>query len=258
MIDRTTDVTSYGLQGGKLYQQRARQALPLLVRQVRAEQPISYTDLAEELDMPNPRNLNYVLGAIRDAMQALSDSWRDEIPPIHALVYNKSTGLPGKGIFASSAEALQFRSASIKRRHEIVHRMLEEVYVFQRWDTVLQHFGIPPAEADTAILSAVSLLRRSTGGESPEHEELKKRVALHPEWFGLQREAGPGDMEFVFGSADRVDVLFKSEKGWMGVEVKSARSTEDDLARGLFQCVKYCALIEATDALMFVKQVMGR
>jgi hypothetical protein len=52
------------LSGSKLYQERARKALPLLVRQAKAEQPIYYSALAEYLDMPNPRNLNYVLDYI--------------------------------------------------------------------------------------------------------------------------------------------------------------------------------------------------
>jgi hypothetical protein len=45
--------------GGKLYQKRAQAALPLLVRQAEARVPVSYGDLADELEMPNPRNLNF-------------------------------------------------------------------------------------------------------------------------------------------------------------------------------------------------------
>jgi hypothetical protein len=38
------------LSGVELYQERARQALPLLVRQDKAEQSIFYSDLSEELN----------------------------------------------------------------------------------------------------------------------------------------------------------------------------------------------------------------
>lgn len=55
------------LDGEKLYQERARLTLPYLVRQAKAGQTIYYSDLAEEIDIPNPRNLNYVLGAIGNA-----------------------------------------------------------------------------------------------------------------------------------------------------------------------------------------------
>lgn len=44
--------------GSKLYQQRAQKALPILVRQAKARQSIYYSQLAQELGMPNPRNLN--------------------------------------------------------------------------------------------------------------------------------------------------------------------------------------------------------
>ena len=53
--------------GDMLYQQRARLAFPMLVRQALAGKPLTYEDLAEELEMPNPRNLNYVLGSIGNA-----------------------------------------------------------------------------------------------------------------------------------------------------------------------------------------------
>ena len=41
--------------GDKLYQKRARLTLPLLVRQVQAEERITYENLASELGMPNPK-----------------------------------------------------------------------------------------------------------------------------------------------------------------------------------------------------------
>ena len=50
--------------GDKPYQQQARKALPILVRQASVRKSIFYSDLADELKMPNARNLNYVLGSI--------------------------------------------------------------------------------------------------------------------------------------------------------------------------------------------------
>ena len=85
------------ISGDSLYQLRARQALPLLVRQAEAAQQISYSHLAEELSMPNPRNLNYPLGSIGLTIENLSKAWKEKIPPIQCLVVNKSTGIPGEG-----------------------------------------------------------------------------------------------------------------------------------------------------------------
>ncbi|RZB38250.1 MAG: hypothetical protein SRB2_00596 [Desulfobacteraceae bacterium Eth-SRB2] len=47
------------ISGNKLYQIRARKVLPILVRQAEAGTTIYYSTLAEEIGIPNPRNLNY-------------------------------------------------------------------------------------------------------------------------------------------------------------------------------------------------------
>ena len=62
-------------EGNKLYQERARRALPLLVRQAKAGRTITYGRLADELRMPNARNLNYPLGSIRASLQLLGGKW---------------------------------------------------------------------------------------------------------------------------------------------------------------------------------------
>jgi len=42
-----------------------------------------------------------------------------------------------------------------------------------------------------------------------------------------------------------MDILFRTDKRWVGVEVKGKRSDELDIRRGLYQAVKYAALMEA-------------
>ena len=83
----TTAEIAAPLGGDKLYQERARAALPLLVRQAIAAKPIFYSALADELAMPNPRNLNYVLGCIGQAMVRLSKQWKTKVPPISLLFF---------------------------------------------------------------------------------------------------------------------------------------------------------------------------
>lgn len=241
----TNKLAARELDGNKPYQECARRALPLLVRQAKAEQPITYGDLAEELGMPNPRNLNYPLGTIGNALYMLSGEWGVEVPPIQAVVMNKGTGMPGTGVDYAAPDAKEFKEASTKRRREIVNLMLSKVYAFGHWDDVLLHFGLAPAAAPAA-LPPTRPIRDWGGGESPEHLALKQFVAANPQVVGLPRACPPGETEFLFGSADAVDVLFRNRREWVGVEVKSARSDEADVARGLFQCVKYQALIEAT------------
>ena len=87
--------------GTKLYQKRARQALPLLVAQAKAENTITYGLLAREMEMPNPRNLNSVLGAIGDELKNLGRIWKEKIPPINCLVVNKQNRTPLRKIAES-------------------------------------------------------------------------------------------------------------------------------------------------------------
>ena len=80
--------------------------------------------------------------------------------------------------------------------------------------------------------------------ESPEHKALKEYVANNPGLLDIP-DGAKCDIEFEFGSKDQIDVLFRTEREWVGVEVKSQVSHEDDIRRGLFQCVKYEALMKA-------------
>lgn len=243
MSDQTAKWTKIGFRGEKLYQKRARRAVPLLVRQAKAEKPIYYSDLAEELDMPNPRNLNYPLGAIGNELLSLGKGWGEEVPPLQALVINKESDLPGDGIAFFAPDAAAFERASKRQRREIVDRMLMKVYTYGRWEEVLDHFGFQPAETDPISAETVAKGYRG-GGESDAHRAFKEFVAENPKSVGAPRV--PGKIEYAFGSGDCVDVLFQSKGEWVGVEVKAANAPIPDVARGLFQCVKYLALLEAT------------
>ena len=81
-----------------------------------------------------------------------------------------------------------------------------------------------------------------TGPESEEHKILKRRIASEPSLVGLPRD-GDGEQEFRLWSGDEVDVYFGSVA--VGVEVKTASARFDELHRGIFQCVKYRAVLRA-------------
>ena len=55
-------------------------------------------------------------------------------------------------------------------------------------------------------------------------------------------------------SGDTIDVLFRNGLDWIAVEVKSSLSNSLDITRGLFQCVKYRAVIEAVQATRNLEQ----
>lgn len=128
------------ISGDKLYQKRARAAFPLLVRQAQAGVPIYYSDLAEELEMSNARNLNYVLGSIGRSLELLPKEWKEKVPPIQCLVVNKSTGLPGEGIGGFLVKKEDFAALPLRQKRSIVEVALQHVFSYPRWEKVLEFF----------------------------------------------------------------------------------------------------------------------
>jgi len=231
--------------GEKLYQQRARMALPILVRQAKAEHPITYEALADEMDMPNPRNLNYPLGAIGSSLEILSENWEMEIPLINVLVVNKHNGLPGEGISWFIEDRKIYERNSTKQKRQIVKEILSKIFTFPYWDDVLTEFNLFSVSNEKTKTLESKAKKYGKGGESEAHKKLKTYIARHPDKVGLKNVNTEGDIEFNFPSSDAVDVLFKLDKEWVGVEAKSKDSGEEDILRGLYQCIKYKALIEA-------------
>lgn len=227
--------------GDKLYQKRARKALPLLVRQAVIGETIFYSDLAEELKMPNARNLNYVLGCIGTTLEELAEETEVEIPPIQCLVVNKATELPGEGVgwFISDKD---FKKLSKKQKKNIVDSQLAKIYSFSDWLWVLDEL-----ELEHPVFPRLSdvLPKRRGGGEGELHKELKDYIANNPMVVGLPSSCPKGEVEFKLPSGDSVDVMFTYRSQMVAVEVKSRISDQADICRGLFQCVKYQTVTEA-------------
>jgi hypothetical protein len=83
------------------------------------------------------------------------------------------------------------------------------------------------------------------GSRESEHLKLKQYVATNLARFGAPKGCARGEIEKRVETCDEVDVWFMYPGQELAVEVKSARSNELDRQRGLFQCVKYKALLEA-------------
>jgi len=233
-----------GILGEKLYQKRARAAFPILVRQATAQQKITYGDLAEELSIPNARNLNYVLGSVGITLLDLSRTWDEEIPAIQCLVVNSATGLPGEGVDNFLLGGHRKERLNRKQKEALVNKALGNVFAYPKWHRVLNALEIEPPKSMAQPFVEAARAGRG-GGESKEHRLLKQHVARHPASIGLPASHSVGATEFQLPSGDAVDVLFKNEVSWIAVEVKSIISSEADIARGLFQCVKYRAVMDA-------------
>lgn len=234
--------------GDKLYQIRARRALPLLVRQALSRKPIFYEALADELDMPNPRNLNYVLGSVGTTLNELSRKRdRDKIPQIQSLVINQQHRLPGEGFDGFLASTIKnFSSFSLEQKRAYLDSYWQNIYAYPYWHEVLEACGLAATTMDAAeAIEKAKRGRTGGGGEGPEHRKLKEFIANNPQAAGLPNNFAKTQTEAPLPSGDKLDILFDSPSRKVAVEIKSKNSNDTDLVRGLFQCVKYRAVMEA-------------
>lgn len=230
--------------GDELYQQRARRAFPILVRQAKQHQPIFYQELAAELEMPNPRNLNFVLGSIGTTLQELSRKKDWEIPKIQALVVNVDTKQPGPGFFGGEDA---FKQLPRWKRNSQVAALYGDIFAYSDWDEVLKELGLFPLSVTAKKLIAAAAEFHG-GGESDAHRQMKEAIASDPTLIDLPARCHCLGMEYRLPSGDALDVFLEYGRKRIAVEVKTSISDLADVTRGLFQCVKYQAVIDALAA----------
>jgi hypothetical protein len=68
-------------------------------------------------------------------------------------------------------------------------------------------------------------------------------LADHPEAVGAFGKFKEGKIECRLASGDRLDVLFTNDKTRLAAEVKTSDAPSDEVQRGVFQCVKYRAIL---------------
>ncbi|MGE3105280.1 MAG: hypothetical protein AB7K14_08525 [Lysobacterales bacterium] len=238
----------------------ARHALPIVIAAAQHGRCITYGEIDGEIVT---RKLgHHVLavkyghpaGAIGNAMIELGERWGEDIPPLNAIIVNAKDGMPGDGVnsylkryFNSKTGA---RSYTIKQRRAIVEEIQADVFAFKHWNRVLaacnaKKTSPPPKKKPRGKIQPPVKGGWSNEPESEEHKKLKEHVARNPALVGLPKSTAKGHIEYRFASADCADVVFTTADSLVGVEVKSRISNEPDLTRGVFQAIKYQALLRA-------------
>lgn len=219
---------------------------------------LTYQELARRIDRLNKHGQGHghgigaVLGIMGHLLQNLEGGWTEwgeSVPHIQSLVVQKSgtsAGLPDEGIKEFWPEYP--RLSREEKRNKVRAEYFKVAAFGSRWNEVLRRLGLDEVKwLDTKEVVTAGIYGR--GGESPEHKALKKYVVGNPGLVGLTGvvDAIP---EYRFPSMDAVDVLFKTEERWLAVEVKSRISDRmvEDYERGLYQCIKYKALLEGMQA----------
>ncbi|MCM5681553.1 hypothetical protein M8A51_18665 [Schlegelella sp. S2-27] len=245
--------------GGALHW--AQLALPILVDHVRRQTddellPLTYEQLAERLGRVNrhghawARGLGYPLGMVTRLIEAATADWPEaEKPPyLTTVVVSKSgtdAGLPDTGI---KDRWPWFNELTREEKRARVRDEYRRIMAYgDRWLDVLNMARLAPV---TDVEPPKGEGQEEVdghggwgGGESPEHLVLKQYALAHPELFDAPTEFAQA--EYPLLSGDVVDVFFRDMSAWTGVEVKSIKSADDDLERGIFQVVKYRAVLKA-------------
>jgi hypothetical protein len=226
-----------------------------LIEAVDQRERVSYADMvryiAKRTNDPRFARAWHDGGEVAGALMNRILEVAPAVPPINTLVVKAGTILPSTGAdpYVERYLEVEYSKLDDAQKKEIITRLHESVWDFPRWRQVGRlAFGqkfvppeLPPGESDG------KMKRLGFGGppESENHLRLKEYVANHPREFGAARDCKKGLMEHRLPSADEMDVLFMSTREQVVVEVKSKISNSLDLERGVFQCVKYRAVLKA-------------
>ena len=193
-----------------------------------------------------------VAGAMQDKIHELDSS----APLLNVLLVRKDTGLPGEGLCGYLAERfpeeswLEGENAHKDDRWEdVVGQATDEVYAYGGWDVLYERLYGKKLESDPFYAEEVERdgLPRVPTGEGKNHKALREWVKDNPGRVERRLRDVKADTEVELLSGDRVDVVYYAKREIVAIEVKSRDSNWADLRRGIYQCVKYEAVLRAQE-----------
>jgi hypothetical protein len=212
---------------------------------------ITYGSLAKEVDYPEPhtgsffgKNIGNTLGVMGHFFDGLVIDG-ETVPLLQALVVNQNTKLPSDGLKEFNQT---YPSLSNEKKRDFVYSEYKRIFEFgDRWTKVLSTLCIKKNNTGYSECNKrTSKSHNPYGSEgSPEHKALRDFIANNPSIVDINSSNMKGITEYPLKSGDMIDVVFYTKDSIVGVEVKSLRSGNDDLERGLYQCVKYSSVLEA-------------
>ena len=228
-----------------------RQMIPILIRWAKLGlTDKTYNDMNHALGYTKFSGIGHQLGNIDIVMKELEkETGMKGIPTLNALCKNSVTHLPSPGF---SFVYTSYKDMSPQEKQIFVTGLNQEAIQYEYWDRVLKELELEPAAIFTdEELQKITKPLYGSGGEGKEHKALKEYIAAHPKSIGI-RGIEMVETEFPLPSGDRLDVFFALKDGsCVAVEIKPTTSPDEDISRGVFQCVKYKAVLDAAKAIRF-------
>ena len=252
-----------------------RLLMEILLEVILRREPITYKGVylrAREKEKDETlRKRMFYHGPLAKVLGGLNDLIQKRFPEkkltISSLVVSKAKKLPNDGIAGFPGfEGWRNWDEGKRRKKTALHQEL--VFAAQYWNEVYEDLfsRVPRIRNQTKHHERDGKTPRGiqgSGGEGKDHARLKEYVARHPNKFGITKVVSV-EKEYELRSADKVDVGFFQKDKTTLVEVKSRISSDVDLKRGIYQCVKYRAVycawwldkIDVTEASDFVSVML--
>ena len=237
----TTDITNSNV----------RRTIPVLVRWAKqGAYTQTYGDLCAQIGYKDIKGAGRLAGSILKQVQLvldeLSNITGESIPTLNSLCKNKGSMLPSEGFSFVSPD---YQTMDAPSQRLFVKGLDLEAHNYSKWDWVLKELGLkelsPITEEELSFLSMSSF----GGGEGEEHKTLKEYILHNPHAIGIHKVI-KAETEYILPSGDRLDIYFELENGnRVAVEIKPSTSPENDINRGIFQCIKYNAVLNAIKTL---------
>ena len=222
-----------------------RKMIPIMIGwAIGREANMTYKDMNRKLGYARFMGIGRALGRVDDELEALREvSGKTDIPTLNALCKNSTTKLPADGF---SYVYSSYKTMSPEEKILFVDGLNKRAFDYEHWDWVMNVLGLLPASEFTEEeIDSLSIHTFGGGGEGAEHKALKEYIKSHPEELGIEDVIFLED-EHVLPSGDRLDVYFSLKDGThVAVEVKPSNAPEQDVSRGIFQCIKYEATMTA-------------
>lgn len=221
-------------------QELVRQIIPILVGWAKhGKTDKTYGELIHALGYSRYSGIGEQLGNVEKVLVKLREVTDEDIPTLNALV--QKNGIPSAGFkFVRSF----YNSLTLPEKKSLVAGLNARAVNYTKWNWVLDQLGLQP----TKIFTEKELEQLGThygGGEGEEHKALKKYICQHPECLNY-KDVVFAETEHPLPSGDSLDVYFELSDGkHVAIEVKPSIAPDQDICRGVFQCVKYNAVMDA-------------
>lgn len=226
--------------------QNVRLMLPVLIHWAKSgHNEHTYGDLIHSIGKSKFSGIGHALYAVQEVLNALSrKAGNKDIPTLNSLCKNAKTMLPSEGFEFVSPKYNNLDEAG---KRVFIEGLDSKACNYPHWDWVLDQLELKEATPFTVEqLEAIKKTYLNYGvGEGEEHKTLKEYIWKHPDSLGYD-DVVLAETEHILPSGDRLDVYFElSDETHVAIEVKPSTSPDQDITRGIFQCVKYYAVMEA-------------